>query len=81
MKEVATVSLMVLPSGEPGVRFNGTPDFVDAPPMIRVALLIAAIQLCSAVIGAICEDNPDDSLDIEAMMNAITIMPSAQTVN
>ncbi len=81
MQEVATIGLMILPGGEPGVRFNGTYEFSDAPTVVRVALLIAAIQLCGATITAICEENPDDSPDVDKMMNAITIIPSAQSVN
>ena len=81
MQEVATIGLMLLPNGEPGVRFNGTYEFNDAPTVVRVALLIAAIQLCGAAITAICEENPDDSPDVDKMMNAITIIPSNQSVN
>ena len=81
MQEVATIGLMLLPNGEPGVRFNGTHEFGEAPTVVRVALLIAAIQLCGAAITAICDDNPDDSPDVDALMNAITIMPSNQSVN
>jgi len=81
VQEVATIGLIVLPSGEPGVRFNGSIQFAEAPVITRIALLIAAIQLCGAAINSICEDNPDDSVDIEAMMNAVTIIPSAQSVN
>lgn len=81
VQEVATIGLMLLPNGEPGVRFNGTHEFGEAPTVVRVALLIAAIQLCAAAITAICDDNPDDSPDVDALMNAITIMPSNQSVN
>lgn len=81
MKEVATIGLLILPGGEPGVRFNGGDGLMDVPPITRVALLIAAIQLCGAAITAICDDHPDDFLDIESMMDAITIMPSSQALN
>ena len=81
MQEVATIGLMMLPGGEPGVRFSGTYEFNDAPTIVRVAQLIAAIQLCGAAITAICEENPDDSPDVDKMMNAITIIPSNQSVN
>ncbi len=81
MQAVATIGLMILPGGEPGVRFNGTYEFSGAPTVVRVALLIAAIQLCGAAITAICEENPDDSPDVDELMSAITIIPSAQSVN
>lgn len=81
MREVATIGLMMLPNGDPGVRFNGSLYFGDVPVVTKIALLIAAIQLCGAAINSICEENPDDNVDIEAMMNAVTITPSAQSVN
>lgn len=81
MKEVATIGLILLPNGEPGVRFNGTPEFGEGPTLLRIALLIAAIQLCGAAINAICEENPDDCPDVEAMMNAVSIIPSPMSVN
>ena len=31
MQEVATIGLMLLPNGEPGVRFNGTHEFGEVP--------------------------------------------------
>jgi hypothetical protein len=81
VKEVANIHLVLLPNGEPGVRFQGAPGFEEVPVMMRVALLIASIQLCGAAINAICEDNPDDVIDVEAMMNAISITPSPLSVN
>ena len=82
MQEVASISLIILPNGEPGVKFNGSEAFgCQIPTITRVALLIAAIQLCGAAINSICEENPDDSPDIDALMNAISISPSALTVN
>lgn len=81
MQEVATIGLIVLPNGEPGVKFSGSEQFANIPTITKIALLIAAVQLCSAAIISICEDNPDDEVDIDAMMEAVTIYPSRQSVN
>lgn len=81
MREIANISMMILPNGEPGVKLSAGDDFLDVSPLARVTLLIAAVQLCGAAIVAICEDNPDDAIDIEEMMDCMSIIPSVQSVN
>lgn len=81
MREVANISMMILPNGDPGVKISAEPDFLDMSPLARVTLLIAAVHLCGAAIVAICEDNPDEAMDIEEMMDCMSIIPSANSVN
>lgn len=81
MREVATIGLLVLPNDEPGVQFSAGDSFMEIPPVARVSLLLAAIQLCGAAISAICEDNPDERIDLIELMDALTIIPSNQAMN
>lgn len=81
MKEIASISLLVLKNGEPGVRLSAGDEFMEAAPVDRVSLLVAAIQLCGAAITAICDDNPDDKAEIMEVMESMTIAPSGQAIN
>ena len=81
MQEVATIGLLVLRDDEPGVRLSAGDEFMALSPVARISLLMAAIQLCGAAIGAICDDNPNESIDLMEMMDAMSINPSDHTMN
>lgn len=81
VKEVASISLIILPDGKPGVKINAGPDFVEAGTLEKVSLLCAAIQLCGAAISAIYNDNPGEVEAIADLMASMTIMPTPMVYN
>lgn len=81
MREVATISMLILANGDPGVKMSAGSDFMDVTPLERISLLMAAAKLCGAAMVAICEDNPNDKIDLEEILNFLTIIPSNQSVN
>lgn len=81
MREVASIAMLILGNGDPGVRLSAGDDFMDLGPSARVALLMAVVQLCGAAMVSICADNPDEGIDLEEIMEAMTISPSSQGIN
>jgi len=81
VKEVASISMLILPNGEPGVRLSASPEFLGATAAQRATLLCAAIQLCGAAVAALYNDYPDEMDDITEVMENMAIAPSDQLVN
>ena len=81
MKTVATIGLVMLPDGNPGVRFTGSEDFSTVPNVVQVAMLIAAMQLCMSAINSIYGDSPEDAGEIEQMLDSVTLIPHGEALN
>jgi hypothetical protein len=81
MKTVAAIEMLITDKDQPGVCITASDYFENMPPAHRVALLLAAVQLCGAAIAAISSDNPDDEEEIDAMMRGLSIHPDDQALN
>lgn len=81
MKEVASISMLILSNGEPGVKLSASPEFTEATAAQRVTLLCAAIQLCGAAVAALYNDHPDEMDEIAEVMENMAIAPSNQVYN
>lgn len=81
MRDVATITLMLTESDDPGVSISAKREFVDMEPLEQITLLIAAVKLCGSAITAIITDNPDEDIDLEEMMENMDIRVSDRELN
>ncbi len=78
---IATLEILQLALGQPGVRLCASDEFLDIPPPYRAVLLAAVIQVCEAAIEAICQDHPDDEDEIRETLSAVMVEPSTGRLN
>lgn len=78
MIEIATISLLSLGDNQPAVKLSAAPEFLEMSPLDRVIHLIAAAQLCSAAIAAVCEDS-DEEINVEELFETLAINPSERS--
>jgi len=81
MRAVASVQMLITDKDNPGVRISASDEFMEMPAVQRVSLLVAAVQLCGAAIGAIVGDNPDEEIEIRELLEAVAIQPEDQALN
>lgn len=78
---VATIEVLKLSSGQPGVRLSASEEFMEVSPVDRAILIAAVIQVCGAAIEAICHDHPNDQDEIREKLSAVMIEPQTRHLN
>jgi len=73
LKELASIRMMQLANGQPGVKLESTKEFMDLEPIDRATLINAALQLCVMAINAIADDHPEDADDIMERLESMVI--------
>jgi uncharacterized protein Yka (UPF0111/DUF47 family) len=73
--------MLELASGAPGVKLEASPEFMGLEPIERATLLNAALQLCTAAINAVIDDNPDDAEDIMDRIGTMEIEANRMVTN
>jgi hypothetical protein len=81
MRDVATITLMLTDSDDPGVSISAKREFVEMEPLEQITMLIAAVKLCGSAITAIIMDNPDEDIDLEEMIESMDIRVADQELN
>lgn len=81
MEKIASVDMLVEKTGKLGVQISASDDFDRLPPVDRIGLLVAAIQLCGLGVNAIMKDNPDDEAEISELLHRLSIDPLDRSMN
>lgn len=81
MQEMATIRMIILDNGSPGVQLQSEKAFMDLKPIDRATLLNAALHLCVAAINAIADDHPDEADAIMDRLEEMSIEAAKRVMN
>ena len=81
MQEMATIRMLMLDNGSPGVQLQSDKAFMDLKPIDRATLLNAALHLCVAAINAIADDHPDEADAIMDRLEEMSIEAAKRVMN
>lgn len=78
---LATIDLVHVFDGNPGVKLNSTPEFDKLEPLEKVKFISAVSQLCAMAVSAICADNPDMEDEIIDLFTQVQLVPTVDRIN
>jgi len=81
LQEMATIRMIILDNGSPGVQLQSEKAFMDLKPIDRATLLNAALHLCVAAINAIADDHPDEADAIMDRLEEMSIEAAKRVMN
>lgn len=81
MQEMATIRMIILDNGSPGVQLQSEKAFINLKPIDRATLLNAALHLCVAAINAIADDHPDEADAIMDRLEEMSIEAAKRVMN
>jgi hypothetical protein len=80
-EHIASINMLTMPTGEPGVQFAASPEFLALGPVEKCMYIAAVLQLCGMAMSAICDDHPDVADEIMERFGSVDLEPASRSVN